>query len=141
MLSQLLKTAVKRSFQSTMSFSLPKVSVKVNQGIVNGVIEQLPDGRTFQRFSGIPFAHPPLGELRFRAPQKLMKFDHDEIDCSREGDQCLQKSLFYKVFVGSEDCLNLNVNVPNDVDFSRKLPVMIFIHGGAFSFGSNNRDQ
>jgi cholinesterase len=140
MITQVLKTAIKRQVQNSLSFRLPKVKVKVNQGIVKGVIEPLPNGGKFQRFSGIPYAKPPVGELRFRAPQKLMKFDQNEIDCSKEGNQCFQKSLVYGIYVGSEDCLNLNVYVPNDVDKTKKLPVMIFIHGGAYGFGSNNRD-
>jgi carboxylesterase type B len=140
MITQLLKTAVQRQVQNSLTFLLPKIKVRVNQGIIKGVIEPLPNGKKFQRFSGIPYAKPPIGELRFRAPQKLMKFATDEIDCTYEGNQCVHKSLFYKIYVGSEDCLNLNVYVPNDVKNVGKLPVMIFIPGGAFGFGSSNRD-
>lgn len=141
MIGQLLKTAVKRQIQNSLNFRQPKVKVCVNQGIVKGVIEPLPNGKTFQRFSGIPYAKPPLGGLRFKAPQPLLKFNSEEIDCTREGSQCFQKSLFWRVWVGSEDCLNLNVYVPNDVDKTKKLPVLVYIHGGAFSLGSNNRDM
>jgi cholinesterase len=142
MIAQILKSVLKRQVKNSLTFTLRKVSVKINQGTVKGVIESLPDGKTFQRFSGIPFAKPPVGELRFCAPQKLMKFESDEIDCTRDRDidQCIQKSLFYRTYVGSEDCLKLNVYVPSDVEKTEKLPVMIFLHGGAFGFGSNNRD-
>jgi cholinesterase len=140
MISQLLKTAIKRQFQDLLLFRLPKVKVRVNQGIVKGVIEPLPDGRKFQRFSGIPYAKPPVGELRFRAPQKLLKFATNEIDCTREKDQCFQKSPIWRIHMGSEDCLYLNVYVPNDAEKIKKLPVMIFIHGGAFTFDSGSRD-
>jgi carboxylesterase type B len=141
MIHKIIKNSIRRQIRNSLSFMLPEIKVKVNQGIVKGVIESLPDGRKFQRFSGIPYAKPPIGKLRFRAPQKLMKFDKDEIDCSKEGNQCVHKSLFYNTYVGSEDCLNLNVYVPNDnVDKIAKLPVMVFTHGGAFAFGSNNRD-
>lgn len=141
MIGQLLKTAVKRQIWDSLNFRLPKVRVRVNQGVVKGIIEPLPNGKTLQRFSGIPYAKPPLGELRFKAPQALQKFDREEIDCTKEADQCFQKSLLWRVWVGSEDCLHLNVYVPNDVDKSKKLPVMVFIYGGAFSLGSSNRDM
>lgn len=140
MIYQILKTAVKRQIFNSFKSKLPVVKVRVNQGVVKGVIDKLPDGKKFQIFSGIPFAKPPIGPLRFRAPQKLLKFDGDEIDCTKNGNQCLQKSLFYPITVGSEDCLNLNVYVPSEVENSNKLAVMVFIHGGAFAYGSNNRD-
>jgi carboxylesterase type B len=139
MITKIIKSTIINQIQKPLRCLQSKVKVNVNQGTVKGIIETLPDGRKFQRFSGIPYAKPPIGKLRFRAPQKLMKFDKEEIDCTGEGNQCFQKSLFYQIYVGSEDCLNLNVYVPNDVDI-KNLPVMVWIHGGAFSFGSNNRE-
>lgn len=141
MILKLLNARLRNSLQESFVFALPKVKVKVNQGIVKGVIESLPDGRKFQRFSAIPFAKPPINELRFRAPQKLLKFDHDEIDCTREGEMAYQFSGWDRKYVGSENCLNLNVYAPADVDSSsKKLAVMVFIHGGGFKFDSNRRD-
>jgi Carboxylesterase family len=132
MLVQLLKTRAKRAVTDSMTFALKKVRVKVNQGVVRGCEEKLPNGRSFFRFSGIPFAKPPINELRYRSPQKLLKFDKDEIDCTRERDVCFHKSPVWLRFCGSEDCLNLNVYVPADIDKSKKLPVMLWVHGGAF---------
>lgn len=140
MILKLLNARLRNSFQESIVFALPKVKVKVNQGIVKGVIESLPNGKKFQRFSGIPFAKPPINELRFRAPQKLLKFDQNEIDCTREGDMSFQFSGWDRKYVGSENCLNLNVYAPADVDSSKKLAVMVFIHGGGFKFDSNRRD-
>lgn len=140
MLVKLLTTRAKRAITDSLTFTLPKVRVKVNQGVVRGCEEKLPNGKPFLRFSGIPFAKSPINELRFKSPQKLLKFDRDEIDCTRERDVCFHKSPVWLRFHGSEDCLNLNVYVPTDYDSSKKLPVMVFIHGGAFSFDSNRRD-
>ena len=140
MLIKLLSTRAKRAIKDSLTFTLPKVRVKVNQGVVRGCEEKLPDGKPFLRFSGIPYAKPPINELRFKSPQKLLKFNRDEIDCTRERDVCFHKSPVWLRFQGSEDCLNLNVYVPTDYDSSKKLPVMVFIHGGAFSFDSNRRD-
>ena len=104
--------------------------VKVNQGVVRGCEEKLPDGRSYLRFSGVPYAKPPLGDLRFRSPQKLLKFDQEELDCTRERDACYHKSTLNKQYVGSEDCLNLNVYVPKCKEQGKKLAVMVYIHGG-----------
>jgi carboxylesterase type B len=114
------------------------VRVKVSQGVVRGCEEKLPNGRTFLRFSGIPYAKPPINELRFRSPQKLLKFVEDEIDCTIERDACFHRSIYHLDEIGSEDCLHLNVYVPSDVDPIKKFPVMVYIHGGAFSFDSSS---
>lgn len=114
------------------------IRVKVNQGIVRGCEEKLPDSTTFQRFSGIPYAKPPINELRFQSPQKLLKFDQNEIDCTKEGDPCIHRSIYQQEMVGSEDCLYLNVYVPASASSSNKLPVCFYIHGGGFSFDSSS---
>lgn len=113
--------------------------VRVNQGIIKGCEEKLPNGRNYLRFSGIPYAKPPINKLRFRPPQKLEKFDRDEIDCTRERDSCFQKSPLTKKYIGSENCLNLNVYVPVQQKTSEKLAVMFYIHGGGFKYDSNSK--
>lgn len=115
--------------------------VKVNAGIVRGCEEELPDGRKFLRFSGIPYAKPPINELRFRSPQMLLKFDESELDCTIERDACFHKSTLTRQYVGSEDCLNLNVYVPKTDDSTRKFAVMVYIHGGGFKYDSNTKQM
>lgn len=122
--NNLLKTSV-------LTFRLRKISnqVKVAQGIVRGVVDSLPDGNLYLRFSGIPYAKAPIGELRFRPPQKLIEFESHEIDCTKERDACFHKSTVSGKYIGSEDCLNLNIYVPQNSS-SEKLAVMVYIHGG-----------
>lgn len=122
----LRKCSVSKSFLREMS----STRVRVKQGVVKGCEETLPDGRPFLRFSGIPYAKPPVKDLRFQLPQPLEKFDQDEIDCTKERDACYHKSAVFQKYVGSEDCLNLNVYVPKQSDPSKKLAVMVYIHGG-----------
>lgn len=105
-----------------------KTSVRVLQGVVKGRRDVLPNGKGFLRFSKIPYACKPLGNLKFKSPQKLSRFDTPEIDCTHEGDECFQKSTYTGAYVGSEDCLYLNVYVP-EVSSSEKLAVMVWIHG------------
>lgn len=127
------------SFFSVL-FQMLSIKVRVSQGVVRGCEEKLPDGRSFLRFSGIPYAKPPIGKLRFRSPQKLEKFDEEELDCTRERDACFHKSTLTRELIGSEDCLNLNVYVPKSSSSSKRLTVMVYIHGGALKYDSNSRE-
>lgn len=106
--------------------------VKVAQGIVKGAESTLPNGNNYVKFLGIPYAKSPIGELRFQPPQKLIEFEKHEIDCTKERDACFHKSTVNGKYVGSEDCLNLNVYVPQNSS-SKKLAVMVYIHGGALT--------
>ena len=88
-------------------------------------------------FKGIPFAKPPVGRLRFRAPRPVDPW-HGIRDATEAGSACAQ-TIQYNTpepeFRGSEDCLYLNVHVPRGVD--RPMPVMVFLHGGGFGQGDS----
>ncbi|ASR50303.1 carboxylesterase/lipase family protein [Blastomonas fulva] len=106
--------------------------VKVAQGQLAGVR----DG-DLDRFHAIPFAAPPVGPLRWRAPQPAPRWTGAH-DASRLGPACPQTIRPAVVAGGvadnqSEDCLQLNIWRPSG---ARKLPVMVWIHGGAHVIGS-----
>ncbi|KAJ4482604.1 Alpha/Beta hydrolase protein [Lentinula aciculospora] len=87
-------------------------------------------------FGGIPFAEPPLGNLRWRAPKML---DENVVtgtvtDARNWGSPCIQTPA--AVGIGSEDCLTLNVWKPTNASAGDKLPVAVYIHGGGFYAGS-----
>ncbi len=88
-----------------------------------------------QAFLGIPFAAPPVGSLRFRAPTSPASW-RDVRDATRAGAICPQKT-----FPGSgrqsEDCLTLNVYGPAGSDPARPRPVMVWLYGGGFTTGDN----
>uniref|UniRef100_A0A8C5MYQ1 Carboxylic ester hydrolase n=1 Tax=Leptobrachium leishanense TaxID=445787 RepID=A0A8C5MYQ1_9ANUR len=96
---------------------------------------------------GIPFAKPPVGELRFAAPKPPVPWGSDR-DATKDPPMCLQSNLmesFRHLFnittefpPLSEDCLFLNVFTPRDRQSASKLPVMVFIHGGGLSMGGAN---
>ncbi len=87
-------------------------------------------------YLGIPYAKPPVGELRFQAPQAIEPWA-GTLDATRVKSRCTQSE---ERGSGEEDCLYLNIFVPYQheakVQANRKLPVMFFIHGGAFDNGS-----
>lgn len=117
-----------------------RINVKVHQGTVCGVKENLPNGGDSFAFRGIPYAKPPVGLLRYKAPEPLDKFQHPVLDCSAERDVCFSRNMFTQEIEGSEDCLFLNVYTPKVDSDGKPLPVMVFIHGGAFLLGSGNND-
>ncbi|EJD05094.1 alpha/beta-hydrolase [Fomitiporia mediterranea MF3/22] len=90
-------------------------------------------------FGGIPYAQPPLGDLRFRAPAPL---DENVVnntnvpitDARNWGPPCIQQPA--QVGIGEEDCLTLNVWKPSDAKEGDKLPVIVYIHGGGFFAGA-----
>ncbi|XP_070552019.1 cholinesterase-like [Ptychodera flava] len=91
--------------------------------------------RTVHVYKGIPYAEAPVGDLRFRAPQPKGPWDGVQ-DATKVGYACIQyqNPLFHLEEPQSEDCLYLNVYVPQTD--SGPLPVMVWIHGGAFTIGS-----
>ncbi|XP_017962236.2 acetylcholinesterase [Drosophila navojoa] len=120
-------------------YSTLKVKVPVRQGIVVGTQEKLPNGVVYRSFLGVPYAEPPVGGLRFRSPVPLERFTKDELDCSKEGDVSHQRDPLKQQVIGSENCLFLNIYAPKSKS-QKPMPVMVWIHGGGFWFGSGNRD-
>ncbi|EDW01410.1 esterase B1 [Drosophila grimshawi] len=96
------------------------------------------DGESYYSFEGIPYAQPPLGELRFRAPQPAKNWEGVR-DCTYARSQPMQKNSIMNIVEGSENCLYLNVYV-KQLETPRKLPVMVWIYGGGFQFGGATRD-
>jgi para-nitrobenzyl esterase len=86
-------------------------------------------------FKNIPFAAPPVGELRWRPPQAPAKWAGVR-DATTLGPQCMQMRQVTAEVKQSEDCLQLNVWTPANFKPGAKLPVMVFIHGGSFTGGS-----
>ncbi|KAJ7621945.1 alpha/beta-hydrolase [Mycena polygramma] len=89
-----------------------------------------------QQWLGIPFAEAPVGPLRFKAPVPISKPFLGIQDASAFGNACPQPSSF--VALGAplgEDCLYLNVWRPQGIA-DPKLPVLVWIHGGAWTIGS-----
>lgn len=99
-------------------------SVMTNYGIIRGF--EANEG-TWQ-YLGVPYAKPPVGDLRWRPPQPLDAWE-GERDALYWGDQAAQFQSYQKYGEGgmSEDCLYLNITAPKN---AANLPVMVWFHGG-----------
>ena len=90
------------------------------------------EGNRFASFQGIRYAQPPIAEKRFVSPQPFLA-EEGEYDVSEESTiVCPQKSVLTPEPFGDEDCLVLNLYVPNAGGEATPdlLPVMVWIHGG-----------
>ncbi|KAG7305785.1 hypothetical protein JYU34_009921 [Plutella xylostella] len=115
------------------------VVVNVTEGALEGEVLNNIIGGKYYSFKGIPYAAPPIGDLRFKPPQPLKPWSGVR-SALKHGPNCHQyDNLMKMVIPGSEDCLYLNVYT-KDIKPSKPLPVMIFIHGGAFVSGSGDSD-
>lgn len=108
--------------------------VAVAQGLLSGVIEE-----NIAVWRGIPYAAPPTGELRWRAPQPPAPWQ-GVLQADTFGPASWQNADFCKALAGgdpgafSEDCLYLNVWAPHERQGA--LPVMVWLHGGGYTLGS-----
>ncbi|NMO16605.1 carboxylesterase family protein [Pyxidicoccus fallax] len=111
--------------------------IETDKGRIKGTTEE-----RVHVFKGIPYAAPPVGDLRWRPPQEVTAWT-DVRNAYTFGPACPQPvyedSLDGSEPVGaqSEDCLYLNVWT-SGVDASKLKPVMVWIHGGAFKIGASH---
>ncbi|XP_046551328.1 acetylcholinesterase-like isoform X2 [Haliotis rubra] len=102
-------------------------------------------GKTIDTYYGIPYARPPIGDLRFKYPQPMDSWTPEVKEARSMKPSCLQAvepspGMPWRAIPStfSEDCLYINVWAPANVTTSRKLTTMVWIYGGAYLTGSIN---
>jgi para-nitrobenzyl esterase len=97
-------------------------------------------------FKGVPFAAPPVGNLRWKAPQPARKWDGVRA-ADKFGPACLQTDVFGDILQfmrdaqPSEDCLNLAIWLPASTRANSKLAVFLWYYGGGFVAGGNSEKR
>ena len=91
-----------------------------------------------ESFLGIPYAAPPVGDLRWRPPQPISPWSGVR-DATEHGDRCAQLPSTNGVGSQAEDCLFLNVQRPASAGGRSHLPVFVFFHGGGGINGSSDQ--
>ncbi|XP_003489627.1 venom carboxylesterase-6-like [Bombus impatiens] len=118
---------------------IPKA--KTVLGSVSGYYKESRSGKTYEAYEGIPYAEIPVGELRFEPPKPVQKWEY-ELPAKKKGSICIQyrtkPGADGDTVSGCEDCLYMNIYVSLRNNTKTLLPVMFWIHGGAYQFGTGN---
>ena len=118
--------------------SIVDLTVKTSSGTVRGTLSDINNGAV--DWSDIPFAQPPVGDLRWRAPRAIS--EPNRVITATDDNACVQEASEYAGvpgigIVGNEDCLYLDITAPYEYA-NTKYPVMFWIHGGANTSGTKD---
>lgn len=111
---------------------MPLMKAKTKHGVMTGVPSHEPQTTIFK---GVPFAKPPVGPLRFHAPVEMDPWEGDLACNEWPNAPVMETSPYYSGLPESEDCLYMNIFTPAETP-QDKLPVMFWIYGGGFNFGT-----
>jgi para-nitrobenzyl esterase len=133
----LLAAAAAATTLSAEAVEKPLAPIRTQSGLVAG--QTLPSG--VKAWLGVPFAKPPVQDLRWKPPQPISWKGVWNAD--RKGPECIQVLRPHNInhYFGeeptSEDCLYLNIWAPGSATATSKLPVIVFIYGGGSTIGSS----
>jgi para-nitrobenzyl esterase len=117
-----------------------RLTVNTVQGPVHGKLAE----HDTRAFLGIPYAAPPVGDLRWRTPQTPLTHA-DTLDATHFGHHCYQfggfADMVFQDAGPSEDCLTVNIWTPASSKPDAKLPVMVWIHGGGYTGGGSSEPR
>ncbi|MBO9620426.1 MAG: carboxylesterase family protein [Niabella sp.] len=131
------------SFFSLQAIAQMPTSAPAQVQVQNGMLEGFTDAKTgLNLFLGVPFAQPPTGPLRWKAPQPLQNWNGIR-SAKKFGPRPVQTNVFgdmiYRSDSMSEDCLYLNIWAP--ANKGKKLPVLVYFYGGGFVAGESSEPR
>jgi para-nitrobenzyl esterase len=125
-----------------LSTYLP-ASAQIKVKTANGTVEGTTDNTGLRVFKGVPFATPPVGELRWQPPQPVKNWN-GTLKADHFGPRCMQRPIFSDMVFRSdgmsEDCLYLNVWTPAK-SAKDMLPVLVYFYGGGFNAGDGSEPR
>jgi para-nitrobenzyl esterase len=128
-----------KAYQTGKSKQQISTLKEIESGYISGTIIGSDPANPIYIFRGIPYASPPVGDLRWKPPQSVMPWS-DIRECtyfSLVAPQNFIGPMEANPMPTGEDCLYLNILTPT-INTSDKLPVMVWFHGGRFDGGSGN---
>ena len=132
---------VAMTLQFSTALHADPLTVKTAQGKVHG--KTINEGKV-KAFLGLPYAAPPVGDLRWAAPRQPAAWKGTR-EALQFGNHCAQGRVFDDMIFQdpgpSEDCLYLNVYAPANAKAKSNLPVMFWIHGGGYSGGASSEPR
>ncbi|XP_037917727.1 esterase FE4-like [Hermetia illucens] len=116
----------------------PKVTLP-HGGVLVGSYMKSANGSPFKVFRGVPYAQPPVGELRFKSPVPAKPWTGEKA-ADKDPNMCPLQNSYERNFetVGDEDCLYLNIYVAEVKTNQKPLSVMVWFHGGGWMTGNGN---
>ncbi len=138
-------------FFTCVTISLSQLSIAQNDlsatqprtQVANGTLEGVAEPSGIRAFKGIPFAAPPIGDLRWREPQPAKNWSGVR-KANTFGPRAMQRAIFgdmnFRSDGVSEDCLYLNVWTPAK-SAKEKLPVLVYFYGGGFMAGDGSEPR
>ncbi|XP_077292832.1 venom carboxylesterase-6-like [Arctopsyche grandis] len=112
--------------------------VKLKLGDLKGVKVKTINNKEYFSFKGIPYAEPPIGKLRFKAPVPVKNWTGIK-EVTKENNIALQLDENTRSVIGDENCLFLNVNTPSLPSKNKCLySVLVYLHHGGFIVGSGS---
>ncbi|KAE8736531.1 Carboxyl/Cholinesterase 66, partial [Frankliniella occidentalis] len=124
--------------------------VETRGGRISGKVLKSDGGRQYFAYLGVPYAKPPVGELRFKFPRRVKEGEWDGVRrCDTDPPKCPQLTYPERHYEGDEDCLYLNLYTHKTEDTKvdveelvpRLRPVLVWLHGGNFQHGSGTFDD
>ncbi len=117
------------------AFAQAAPEIRVENGTIAG---KLAGG--VEHFFGIPYAQPPVGDMRWTPPRPAGDWNGVR-DATSYGSACPQSAGLDSVRTEDEDCLFVNVQRPEGTTAQDKLPVLVYVHGGSWETGSGNNEN